>query len=219
MNPYSHIVVASKLELHVKPEDPQQYYWGAIAPDIRYVAAVQRQQTHIPVEKIIGFMARYPHRKSFLQGYLVHCLADEIELGQVFLQHFPFSLLRSKFSRQRVTVLLELYYLENEKLDNTVAGTHNEVFSELGLSEAQSARLALSIREYATSPYLEARITNLSRLLGLENDPRIDKYLAAAKQLQRNWLLRSGLFFGIRTGKISEQIVARVAALYQQYGI
>ncbi|HEU0294440.1 MAG TPA: hypothetical protein VFR47_17000 [Anaerolineales bacterium] len=219
MNPYSHIVVASKLVTLVDPEDTQEYYWGAIAPDIRYLAAMQRHQTHIHPEKIAGFMFQYPHLKSFLQGYLVHCLSDEVELGQVFFQHFPFSILKKRMSRQRIAVILELYYFENERVNIILSGSHNEVLSALGLSASLSTKLAQSISQYAMSSSFEARIIDLSRLLGLENDSRIDKYMAAAKIFQENWLLKNGLFFGIRTGKISEQIVSQVASLYEQCGV
>src|SRR4030095_912264 len=205
MNPYSHIVVASKLETLVEPENAQEYYWGAIAPDIRYLAAMQRQQTHLPPEKIIGFMSQYPHLTPFLQGYLVHCLSDEIELGPVFFQHFPYSVLKSKLSRQRIAVILELYYFEYEKVNKQLSATHNEFLTRLGLSETQSAKLSQSISQYAMSSSFESRITDLSRLLGLETDSRIDKYMAAAKQFQKYRFLRNSLFFGIKTGKISEQ--------------
>jgi hypothetical protein len=219
MNPYSHIVVASKLVTLVDPENTQEYYWGAIAPDIRYLAAMQRRQTHMPPEKIAGFIFQYPHLRSFLQGYLVHCLCDEVELGQVFFQHFPFSILKNQMSRQRIAVILELYYFDNERVSIKLSGSHNEVLSALGVSESLSTKLAQSISQYAMSSSFEARITDLSRLLGLENDSRIEKYMAAARIFQKNWLLKNGLFFGIRTGKISEQIVSQAASLYQQCGV
>lgn len=90
INPYSHLVIAAKLEALVNPKDVQEYYWGAIAPDIRYLAAMQRQQTHIPSQRIVDFISQYPHLKSFLQGYLVHCIIDEIELDQIFSPNLPF---------------------------------------------------------------------------------------------------------------------------------
>lgn len=216
MNPYSHIVVASKLETLVDPENAQEYYWGAIAPDIRYPAAMQRQQTHLSSRRIADYIAHYPHLKSFLQGYLIHCLSDEIELRAVFIQHFPFSIFKSRVSRRRVAVILELFYFENEKVNKILSGSHNEVLSELGLSAALSTKFSQSISQYAMSLSLEARLSALSILLGLENNHRIEKYLVAAKGFQKNWLLRNGLFFGIRTGKISEQIVSNVASLYQK---
>ena len=93
MNPYSHIVIASKVEQQVAPVNASEYYWGAIAPDIRYLAGIPRHQTHISHQAIVVLIAQYPHLKSFLQGYLVHCLSDEIPLGEIFYQHLPFSIL------------------------------------------------------------------------------------------------------------------------------
>ena len=219
MNPYSHIVVASKLESLVDPKDQHEYYWGAIAPDIRYLAAMQREQTHIPPETIIGFMSQYSHLQSFLQGYLVHCLCDEIELKRVFFQHFPFSIFRRRMSHQQVAILLELYYFENEQVYRKLSESHNEVLSQLGLSETQSTKLSRTIHQYASSSSFESRITDLAGLLGLEHDRRIDKYMSAAKRFQNNRLLKNGLFFGIRRGKISEQIVSTVESLYRQWNM
>jgi hypothetical protein len=118
-----------------------------------------------------------------------------------------------------MAVILELYYFENERINIKLSGSHNEVLSELGLSETQSAKLSQSISQYATSSSFESRITDLSRLLGLEKDSRIEKYMAAAKSFQKNWFLKAGLFFGIRTSKISEQIVSMVASLYQKCSV
>ena len=111
MNPYSHLVIAAKLEALIKPDTVQDYYWSAVAPDIRYVADLPRQQTHIPSERMVEFFSQYPDLQSFLQGYLVHCLSDEIELRQVFLQHFPFSVLKNNLSHQQIAAILELFFL------------------------------------------------------------------------------------------------------------
>ena len=216
MNPYSHIVIASKLEAIVNPENLQEYYWGAIAPDIRYLSAMQRQQTHISSQKIIEFISEYPHLKSFLQGYWVHCLSDEIELGQVFFLHFPFSIFKNKMSRQQLAVILELFYFENEKVDKQISGTYNQVLGELGLSEEVCTKFSQSISRYAKSSSHESHLSDLFQLLGLENDSRIEKYKTAANKFQGNWLMKNALFLGIRIGRISEQIASMVASLYRQ---
>ena len=216
MNPYSHLVIASKLETLVNPENRQEYYWGAIAPDVRYLAAMQRQQTHLPSQQIISFFSQYPSLKSFLQGYLIHCLSDEIELGQIFFKHFPFSVLESKMSRQRIAVILELFYFEKVNVTPTISTTHNEVLSNLGISKELSEKFSKSISRYIATSSPESRLSELFELLGLENDSRIEKYRNAAVGFQKNWLLKNGLFFGIKTGKISEQIVSGVATLYKQ---
>jgi hypothetical protein len=45
-------------------------------------------------------------------------------------------------SRQRIAAILELYYFENERVNIKLSGSHNEVLSELGLSESLSTKLA-----------------------------------------------------------------------------
>ena len=217
MNPYSHVVIASKLESLVKPENPAEYYWGAIAPDVRYIAAVPRQQTHIPAQKIIEFISRYPHLESFLQGYLVHCLSDEVHMGEIFFRQFPFSFLKSKLSYQHIAVILELFCFENEKVNISLSGTHNEVLTELGVNKAASARLASSIGQYVMAG--EARLAELFRLLGPKDSSHLEKYIKAATSFQRNWFLKNALFFGIRQGRIIDKIVSRATALLSTSGI
>ena len=214
MNPYSHIVVASKLKSLVQPENLEEYYWGAVVPDIRYPAALQREKTHLSPQRIFELSCHYPHLKSFLQGYLVHCLSDEIELRAIVLHHFPLSLFKSKIYHQRVAVMLELFYFEHETININVSGTHNEVLTELGLSESVSARFSQFVHEYIVSPSHESRVSALFQLLGRKNDSRIEKYMRAAKSFQRNRLLRNILFLGLRTGKISQEIVSKVAFLW-----
>ena len=213
MNPYSHAVVAARLESLVKPEDRNDYYWGAIVPDIRYLMDMQRQQTHIPSERIVELISQYPHLKSFLLGYLVHCLSDELDLSEIFCQHLPFSILRSKLSRQHIAVILELFYFEHEKVDAGISGMYNEVLSGLGVDEAVSNTLAHSIGQYLMVAPAGDRLSKLFRLLGSKNNTQIEKYVKAAVGFQENWLLRNALFLGIRTGKISEKIVSETAAL------
>lgn len=214
MNPYSHVVVASKLESLVQPENLEEYYWGSVVPDIRYPTHMQRERTHLSPQRIFELSCQYPHLRSFLQGYLVHCLCDEIELRTVFLHHFPFSLFEKEIYHQRVAVLLELFYFENEKLNIEVSGVHNEVLAELGLSESASRKFSQFINQYLIASSYEFRVSALFQLLGREHDRRIEKYLRASKSFDKNRLLRSILFLGLRTGKISEEIVSKVAFLW-----
>jgi hypothetical protein len=177
---------------------------------------MRRQQTHLSAPRIVAFADRYPHLGSFLQGYLVHCLADQIDLSQIFFRHLPFSVLKGTLTHQHVAVLLELYHLERQPARQQISGTHNKVLSELGLSRSVSAQFAQSAKQYAqaASP---SSILRLAQLLGLENDSRFDRYIAAARHFQKSRVLKDVLFLGIRAGKISEQIVSRVSSLYRRW--
>jgi len=213
MNPYSHIVIAARLEQKIDPEKPREYYWGTVAPDIRYLAAIQRQRTHVSSQRISELIKQYPQQKSFLQGYLVHCILDDIDLGDIFFQHFPYSILKNKLSRQQIAVIFELYLFENVKVNPKISNIYNEVLSVMGLSEPDCDKFSKFIDQYIRSTTFDDRIQGLVQLLGLENDPRIERYISAAKGLKKHKLSKKAMFMGIRSGKISEEIAFRVSSL------
>jgi hypothetical protein len=211
LNPYSHLVIASQIAPNLELTNLQDYYWGAIAPDVRYAAGMRREQTHIPVERIQGLMQQYPHLRSFLQGYLVHTLTDEINLEDVCYPRFPFSVLKRRLTRQHLAVVLEFFYIENTKIAASITGTHNEVLRELGLQEADCTKFAQFMDHYTTLTSLDGRVAELVRLMGFENDRRVEKYIAAARNFEERWLLKNVLFLGIRMGRINLTIVSQVS--------
>ncbi len=212
MNPYSHLILASQLEQQIAPDNLSEYYWGAVAPDIRYPAGVPRAATHLPPRDIAADTSTYPQLSSFLQGYLVHCLTDEIPLEEVFLAHLPFSLYKNKLTRRHLAVILELYNFENLGIKFRLSGTYNKFLAKIGLEEVDCTKFAAFIRSYLASPTSAGRIAALTRLSGMEDDPRIEKYVSAAERFQRNGLFRTMLFWGIRAGKINTQLTSRTSA-------
>jgi len=219
MNPYSHLIVALRLLPKLNPSDPADYFWGAVAPDVRYLARVQRGLTHLEPEQIADAMIRYPQLRSFLQGYRVHCLTDEIHLKPLLFQRFPLSLLRKVFSQQRLAVLLELYFFDNENFQPPLSGKHNEFLSELGIEEAASAQFHQAVSRYVASPSYESRMTDMLPVLGLQGDSRIEKYLAAARSFQRHRLVRKVLFAVIKVSRLNEKIMAEAARAMELDGL
>jgi hypothetical protein len=217
MTPYSHLVVAAKLVSLAQPGDLAEYYWGAVVPDIRYLAAMRRQQTHLSAGAIVAWLDRYPHLDSFIKGYLVHCLTDYIDLTRIFYRRLPFSMLKNTLTHQHLAVLLELFYIERQPASWPLSGTHNEVLDELGLSQAISARFARSAKQYALSTS-RSSLWHMAQMLGLEHDSRIEKYVSAGKRFQSSRLLKNALFLGIRAAKIDVQIAFKVSTLYRQSG-
>ena len=216
MNPYTHLVVASRLAALARPAEPDEYYWGAVAPDMRYVAAMRRRQTHLPTDQVLALFERYPQRESFLQGYLVHCLADQINLVQLFGRRLPLGAFQDRLTHHHCAILLELFCIERRPVRCDLSGTHNEVLDELGLSEQVSARFAQFAGEYARSAY-ETRRLSVTPIPGLEaDDPRITGYVAAIEAFQRRRALKSALFLGVRAGGIFRRIVALTSSRYSR---
>lgn len=215
MNSLSHLVIASRLEALVRPVDRPDYYWGAVVPDIRYLAGMRRRQTHLATHEIVARLDRYPQLRSFVQGYLVHCLADQVDLAEVLMRRLPFSLLKDRLTHQQLAVLLDLYYLDRPPTGLSLSGTHNAFLSELGVSRSVTEQFARCMRSYL-APASPANLAALLRSMGLETDRRVERYVAAARSFQQSRALKNALFLGIRANRIGDRIVRRVAARYQR---
>ena len=200
------------MESRLRPEDPQAYYWGSVAPDIRYLAGISRNQTHITTEKICEYMVQYPNLRSFLQGYLVHCLTDQIDLASILYHCFPLNLLKGKLSPKHLVVLLEFFYLENVTLNKKLSGRYNAVLEEMGVNETHVQTFVQVVTKYLSSPSLVTGIS-LVQQLGILDDSRIEEYFAAAERFQKSWIQKNLLFLSLRIGKISEQITSSVIAM------
>lgn len=215
MGPYSHIIVASELETYIKPDNPQEYYWGAIAPDIRYlVAGMNRRQTHISPEEIRGYLSQYPHLKSFLQGYLVHCLSDKLDLSTIIQRKFPLSWQKNELPPQHCTVILEFFNIVRVKsVRKKMSGANNIALSKIGINDDQAAKFAKEINQYITAPSLTS-VLRLYQNLGLASNGRIEKYRIAVQQFQRKWFQKNLIIIGFHVGKINQEITSSVKSVF-----
>lgn len=197
MNSYTHIVLAKQAAALLQPQDPDAYYWGAIAPDVRYLANTRRSQTHISQAELQLFLKRYPQQRSFLLGYMVHCLLDEIDLGQVIGARFPWNLAKGRFSPQQMAVLVEFYFMRSKDAAREVVGTHNPILEELGIEAQYSSAFGQAISEYLANPCIASGLSAFQKL-GLLKDQRIETYLRAAESINRSWLPKQILLSSVR---------------------
>lgn len=213
MNPYSHYLIAERLESALRPAQPGAYYLGAIIPDIRYMVGIPRQQTHLSQVRIREFGARYPALDSFLLGYQVHCLLDEIDLARVVGAAFPLGLVSrvsgKKFSQQQLTVLAELHFIQHAGLGWKIQEAHNEVLSDLGILPGQTATYLSAMKEYLPAPSFETAISCFQKI-GFIESSRFEKYFQAYQSLERNPLLKAILLWSVRHAKVDEFSVGYV---------
>ena len=191
MNLYTHYILAKQLEVLLQPADPLEYAWGSVAPDIRYVAGMPRKQTHLEIQEIKNWLERYPTRRSFIQGYIVHCLLDRIDVAMALETAFPYFLLRplsrKKLSSQQAVMLVEFYYLLGKHPKGAISGGHNEILEGLGIRPEQTQVYVEAISEYLQQPSFEVGLA-MGRRLGLLDDTRVQKYLNAALSIRKNSL-------------------------------
>jgi hypothetical protein len=213
MNMYTHYLLARRLEGLLQPEDPAEYAWGAVIPDIRYLAGMRRSQTHVEIAQVKSWLECYPARRSFGLGYLVHCLLDQIDVGGVLESTFPMSALRlirrKKLSPQQAAMLVEYYYVSGNREPCTgksveISGTYNEILAGLGLQPEQIDVYAAALRDYLGQPTLE-NFVGLARRLGFVDDSRFERYLGAAKSLQKNRLLLLPLMWSVNNARFESR--------------
>lgn len=204
--------MAKKVEYLIQPKNLAEYYWGTITPDIRYLAGIERAKTHFSKEKCRQLIVQCPDLKSFLQGYLVHCLVDEISLQEIIQTAFPISIIQNKLSRKQIAVLLELFYIKNSLCKPKIVGTYNQVMNDIGLHEETSIRFSELMDRYFTSESLDLKISILAELMREKNKQSVEQYISAAKHLQENVLLQNLLLFSIRLSRVNQKIESKLIA-------
>jgi len=222
MNPYSHYWLASKIAPSANPDRLEEYYLGAIIPDIRYLAGIPRDQTHISRTQIQKYRTAYPHLESFLRGFEVHCLIDEINIVRLARSAFPFNLLklvfRRNFSQQQIAVLAELYFMETTRMDWNISETHNEVLTDLGITPSQTVTFLNAMKEYLPAPSIATALSCFQKI-GLLRGSRPEIYLQAYRSIDRNRLLKKFLLMGIKNAGIDQYAVSYVRSTYRQRSI
>lgn len=203
MNLYTHAILSQKFQPRLSPADPAEYLWGAVAPDIRYVAGLPRIATHRSDEEIAGWQAQFTACASFLTGYRVHCLLDRVDIVQVVGCAFPLNLLararRRPWSVQQIAVLLEMFFLRAYPGGVALQGAHNPVLDAFGIHPGQTARYMNALRMYLARPALETAMDCFTQM-GILESGRGDAYLYAYQRMARNALLLRLMMAGVKRG-------------------
>lgn len=201
MNLYSHLVLARTVEPILCPEDPAEYYWGAIIPDIRYLAGMPRSQTHLPLEEIDRLMHRFTHLRDFLLGFRAHCLIDKIDVSTAVGGQFPLSLARARFSPQMLTMMVEYYYVRTGRFAQLVSGKYNDALISLGIEPDQCAAFAGAANQYIASPTFNTALDAFKNL-GMIDNRRIDRYIQGARRIESSALIKPVLLWAVRRAKL-----------------
>ena len=189
MHIYSHLVVAQAMLPHLQPADLSEYYWGAVAPDIRYAAGMRRRQTHRPVEEVCGWLDSEPQLRDFILGYLVHILTDERDAAGALYDGFPVAFIRRRLPRSLAAALLESVFPASVRLTVQLAGTENVLLNGMGVPRSLLAPFADGAARYVSAPSLRLALELVSGL-GFEGIPRLERYVSIACWFERHPRMR-----------------------------
>jgi hypothetical protein len=220
MHLYSHLVIAHAMLAECQPVDLAEYYWGAVAPDIRYLAGLRRRATHLPVEMVRAWSGQRPALRDFALGYLVHILSDERDGAGALYDPIPLRAVRRRLPRPLAAVLLEAAYAERVRLEVGLSGTYNPILAELGVPEAAAAPFAAVARRYAAAPSFAAAMSMLGELglapggeghaLPARKQTQLARYLRIAHWLEGHPRVRQALIERVDVDGVTRRIVADI---------
>jgi hypothetical protein len=209
LQPYSHFVIAAQLEEVIRPDTPADYYWGAVAADIRVTAGLPRERTHLAPEKVLEFYAKYPQHKAFIQGYMVHILADLVDVQALVRQRPLMPFILHQNSPKFAQYIIESFYLTKRKVQKPVAIQHNAMLDNLGASAAIVTKEAALMEPYLQKADYTIALTYLKQNgNGKSPNPGIREI----ESLHTGFLVAPFLFYLANMDKLNQQVLAQIRA-------
>jgi hypothetical protein len=206
MKPYSHFIVAVQLENEMCPKFLADYYWGSVAPDVRFSAGLTHEQTHLPVEKIVDYLEKYPHLESFLKGYLVHCLTDSFDITSWLKNRMMLRPFLKQASHQFILTILEVYYFENKPAQKPISGNINELLLDLGIFQDNIEKEIKVLKAYLGKPDLDTNIAYMKtgQNLGLK------QYVKEIESIRKNPFIKPLWFSLADFNGLNSQVITQV---------
>lgn len=192
MNPYSHLILACRLQNEIRPANLPDYYWGTVAADTRYTARIPRAKTHLSPKRILAFSKRYPELESFTQGYLLHCLADEVELWMLLERHWYLRPFIRHLPLKLAPLIMESYFVERNRVAVSISGTRNPMLKSMGVPEKACQTWAELVRNLAENPSFDSVLRLFTTLA--KGRPQLQQYIQLTQKASRIPLAKNILY-------------------------
>lgn len=210
---FTHLALAQIAAVRLQPAYLDEFAWGTVFPDIYWSAGIPRDQTHLGKRALECLQMEYPEQRSFIQGYRVHLLLDEIDLVRLVRSAFPLALSQKILLRyfalylhdDMLRLLFEDHFLDRSGYQKmlSISGKQNAILTKLGLHQDMILFYAARARTYFyNQPIKNRRVqdleTELNDLYEIRND--ICKY----RKLMKNPLLSSILTLAVKNAGLEK---------------
>ena len=152
------------------------------------------------------FLDKYPHLESFIQGYLIHCLTDDVEVGVLLRQRVTLLPYLKLASTQFIATIIELFYIENYPVHRPVSGDANEMLTEIGILDKFIKAEFNILKPYLEKPCLEAIYTYMESGV----NPRLQNYLEEIEGIKNDPLVRQLWFDLADLNRLNQQVVSQI---------
>ncbi|MCG8346812.1 MAG: hypothetical protein MI924_03390 [Chloroflexales bacterium] len=188
--PYSHLALAQSCLSNLAVDDRNDFYLGALMPDIRYFTGRPRSEYHFSIEKLNIITKSITVSNAFVLGYGIHLLIDELwatdELRDEYKRLFPF-FIRSKLNIRLLEAALEIACLAHYAVPIQLQIKGNALTRQLGVRESDALTSAVqSLQRYIDQRNLQTglQMAEASGKYTLERLAQM-RYLSNALEMSR----------------------------------
>lgn len=182
---YTHVVTALKVKslLSLDINDPGAYLLGSILPDVRYLAGIPREQTHLDMNTFFHIIRENNIcDRDIITGYLVHLAADN--LNELYLRDLLFPNI-PRISKKTIltglfSIILEIYY-QTQPIDvPPVSDNAGKLGRILNIPPEYISELTARADRYLRDPCLDQAVKSIAGST-VESNKNVNFYINIGK--------------------------------------
>jgi len=212
--PYAHISLAHGCLDYLKVSDRDNFYLGAISPDIRYFTKRPREQYHVSLERLDELVSQSDVSESFVLGYRVHLIIDELwyteEMNNRYRNLF-FSAIRKRLSPKLLESALEYFCLTQRPVSIRLKVQENGLMQRLDVTLDDMNKAVNSMQTYIDRRSLHIGL-DIAQGTGLYSNDRLDQMRELSSMVENSRLRRLLIDFLVNppSKQIYNYIIAQV---------
>jgi hypothetical protein len=224
--PYAHLSLAHGCTEILHISNYNEFYIGAIAPDMRYFTKKPREEYHFSLETLYKITRGMTVSSSFITGYMVHLMIDELWYTPENAQRFrnqSLIFLRNRLSPKLIEAAFEFFCFTKRSVITHLQSVENELTVLLGIKAEHIDKAINTIERYNNERNLQVGIDTAIEL-GIYSPSRLDQMQSLSKKLKMPFVERIILELVKRPSQytyqyIVDNVVNQVRHLDMDFGV
>lgn len=190
--PYAHISLAHGCLDYLDVADRDEFYLGAISPDMRYFTRRPREQYHISLERLDELVLQSNASESFVLGYKVHLIVDEIWYTEEMNNHYRnmfISPIRKMLSPKLLESALEYFCLTKRPVSTRLKVRENGLMQRLDVTLEDVTKAVNAMQTYIDRRSLQIGL-DIAQGTGLYSNERLDQMRALSSMVENSRIRR-----------------------------
>lgn len=111
-----------------------------------------------------------------------------------------------------MTMLVEMYYLQSAATSRTLAGGHNEVLNDLGITPEQTRAFYQGMQTYFDAHSLDAALSAYQQMGMIENS-RLEKYMNVYRSMKKRKLTNALFMLSVKNSRLEQRTLQHVQSI------